>query len=198
MPPADVPSLLCAFAFFFFFFRPAVSSGSTPAKGEASSSPSIMKYMAPKLLASTQRAVDRRFVLCSAINLRPESMRYDDGYKLFLGTLNPAYVETTMYPASFNSILANLYAETCDEVKKGIRVHWESCRDLWYEDPFLGAQLDLTTVTNEEYITFSVSYVAQGEGRVLYAPVQNRHNTGKSEAVVAYNTDQSLGSLGCF
>ena len=35
-------------------------------------------------------------------------------------------------------------------------------------------------------------------GRVLYAPVQNRHNTGKSEAVVAYNTDQSLGSLGCF
>ena len=34
--------------------------------------------------------------------------------------------------------------------------------------------------------------------RVLYAPVQNRHNTGKSEAVVAYNTDQSLGSLGCF
>ena len=35
-------------------------------------------------------------------------------------------------------------------------------------------------------------------GRVLYAPVQNRHNTGKPEAVVAYNTDQSLGSLGCF
>ena len=34
--------------------------------------------------------------------------------------------------------------------------------------------------------------------RVLYALVQNRHNTGKSEAVVAYNTDQSLGSLGCF
>ena len=38
----------------------------------------------------------------------------------------------------------------------------------------------------------------QQVGRVLYAPVQNRHNTGKSEAVVAYNTDQSLGSLGCF
>ena len=34
--------------------------------------------------------------------------------------------------------------------------------------------------------------------RVLYAPVQKRHNTGKSEAVVVYNTDQSLGSLGCF
>ena len=28
--------------------------------------------------------------------------------------------------------------------------------------------------------------------RVLYAPGENRHNTGKSEAVVAYNTDQSL------
>ena len=36
------------------------------------------------------------------------------------------------------------------------------------------------------------------KGRVLYAPVQKRHNTGKSEAVVVYNTDQSLGSLGCF
>ena len=34
--------------------------------------------------------------------------------------------------------------------------------------------------------------------RVLYAPVQKRHNKGKSEAVVVYNTDQSLGSLGCF
>ena len=87
MPPADVPSLLCTFAFYFYLFIycPAVSSGSTPAKGKASSSPSIMKYMAPKLLAPTQRAADRRFVLCSAINLRPESMRYDDGYEPWRG-----------------------------------------------------------------------------------------------------------------
>ena len=45
---------------------------------------------------------------------------------------------------------------------------------------------------------FNVVVTSSSQRRVLYAPVQNRHNTGKSEAVVAYNTDQSLGSLGCF
>ena len=34
---------------------------------------------------------------------------------------------------------------------------------LGYFGPFLGAQLDLTTVANEEYITFSVFYIAEGD-----------------------------------
>lgn len=42
----------------------------------------------------------------------------------------------------------------------GLRLQWDGCLKLGYVGPFLGAQLLLTAVANEEYITLSVSYVA--------------------------------------
>lgn len=108
-------------------------------------------------------AADRQFALWCAVNLRAESMRHDEGYKLRVGALSPEYVGTAMSKDTFNSILKSIYDQTCAEVKKGLRSHWESCRELAYEGPFLSAQLDLTTVANEEYITFSVSYFPKGE-----------------------------------
>ena len=56
-----------------------------------------------------------------------------------------------MSNTTFDSILSGIYTETCDEVKRGLRLHRESCKKLGYFGPFLGAQLDLTTVANEEY-----------------------------------------------
>ena len=89
-------------------------------------------------------------------------MRHDECYKLHVGALCPKYEKTTTTTETTTSIVSTVYTETCDVVKKGLRLHLESCVKVGYLGPFLGAQLDLTTVANEEYITFSVSYIAEG------------------------------------
>ena len=91
------------------------------------------------MLASMRNAAHRRYVLWCAINLRPQTMRYDEGYELYVGTWSPSYVETAMSNTTFDSILSGIYTETCDEVKRGLRLHRESCMKLGYFGPFLGA-----------------------------------------------------------
>lgn len=109
-------------------------------------------------------------------------MRNDHGYKLHVGALSPQYVETVMSDETFNTILANVYTETCDAVKKGLRLHRESCMQLGYHGPFLGAQLDLTTVANEEYITFSVSYIPEGATEISRVGLATRAFPGSHTA----------------
>ena len=66
---------------------------------------------------------------------------------------------------------------TCDEVKRGLRLHGESCMKLGYFGPFLGAQLDLTTDANEEYIAFSASYIAEGNTLITRVGLASQHHT---------------------
>ena len=91
------------------------------------------------MLASMRDAAHRRYVLWCAINLRPQTMRYDEGYELYVGTWSPSYVETAMSNTTFDSILSGIYTKTCDEVKRGLCLHRESCMKLGYFGPFFGA-----------------------------------------------------------
>lgn len=146
--------------------------------------------MAPKLFAHTQKAAVRRFVVWCAINLRPQGIRKDDGYKLHAGILCPGYVETTLSENTFNKILADLHCEVTAEVKRKLRLHRESCLKLGYVRPFLGARLDLTTVGSDEYITFSVSYVAEGATEITRVGLATRafpgaHTAGDIEPWIA-------------
>ena len=109
-------------------------------------------------------------------------MRYDEGYKLHVGALSSEYVETGMSDTTFNSILSDVYTEVCDAVKENIKQHRQSCMDLGYHGPFLGAQLDLTTVANEEYITFSVSYIAEGDVTITRVGLATRAFPGTHTA----------------
>ena len=173
--------------FYFCTYSAVDTAGKTPPAGASkaakpSTTTSIMRFMAPKLLASTHAAADRRFVIWSAVNMRAQNMRHDEGYKLHVGALCPEYVETTMFTQTFNSILSTVYTETCDEVKKGLRLQRESCVKVGYLGPFLGAQLDLTTVANEEYITFSVSYIAEGETEITRVGLATRAFPGSHTA----------------
>ena len=61
---------------------------------------------------------------------QPQTMRYGEGYKLHVGALCPSYVETAMSNTTFDSILSGIYTQTCDEVKRGLRLHRESCMKL--------------------------------------------------------------------
>ena len=63
---------------------------------------------------------DFRYVIWCCINLRPQQMRYDDGFKLFVGILSPEYVDSTMSTTTFDKTLDTLY----DRVKK---LSWTAC-----------------------------------------------------------------------
>ena len=99
-------------------------------------------------------------------------MRYDDGFKLFVGALAPEYVNTAMVKKTFNTILATLHDRVKKNVMDGLRSFREECLAVGYSGAFPGAQLDLTTAAGEEYITFSVSFVRKSTSdvtRVVHA-----------------------------
>ena len=109
----------------------AGTASDVPLRKAPTTTSAITRYLAPKMLASMRNAARRPYVLWCAINLRPQTMRYDEGYKLHVGALSPSYVETTMSNTTFDSILSSgIYTETCDEVRRGLRLHRESCMKL--------------------------------------------------------------------
>ena len=99
----------------------------------------------------------------SAVNFRPENMLHAVGFKIFVGNLAPGYVARVMTPETFKDHLLTLYVEVRDKVTAEIKEHRQSCLRWGTKGLFLGGQLDLTTIANEEYITFSVSFIPVGE-----------------------------------
>lgn len=138
------------------------SAGASTGASAGASQTSMVNFMTPKIDQKQRDFADLRFVIWCCINLRPQQMRYDDGFKLFLGALSPQYVDTTMAPSTFNKVLDNLYDRVKQSTADDLRLLREECLGMGYGGAFLGAQLDLTTVAGEEYITFTVSYVRKG------------------------------------
>ena len=77
---------------------------------------SLVKYMMPKMDERRRSFADLRYVIWCCINLRPEQMRFEDGFQLFVGALAPEYIYMTMAKETFNSVLGTLY----DRVKKNL------------------------------------------------------------------------------
>ncbi|CAB1104121.1 unnamed protein product [Ectocarpus sp. CCAP 1310/34] len=119
--------------------------------------------MSRKMDKKQRDLADLRYVIWCCINLRPQQMRYDDGFKLFVGVLSPQYVDTTMASTTFNKVLDALYDRVKQAIMDDLRLLREEFLGMGYGGAFLGAHLDLTTVANEEYITFTVSYVKKGK-----------------------------------
>jgi hypothetical protein len=138
--------------------------------------------MAPAMDAKTRAIANRRFAIWCAVNLRPESMRNDVGFKLFTGILHPSYPSSTISAATFESSLTSVYTELVGNVKEAIRDHRQSCLDLGYEGPFLGAQMDLTTVANEECITLSVSFVPPNSAEITRLGIATKAFPGSHTA----------------
>ena len=105
------------------------------------------------------------FVTWCGINLRPEQMRFDDGFQRFVGALAPEYVHTTMAKDTFNSVLGTLYDRVEKNVLDDLHSFREECLAVGYSGAFLGAQLNLATAAGE-CIAFSVSYVNKGSSDV--------------------------------
>ena len=86
-------------------------------------------------------------------------MRYNDGFKLFVGALSPEHVDTTITQSTFDKTLTTLHDRVKKNVVDDLRSFREECLAVGYSGAFLNAQLDLTTAAGEEYTTFTVSYV---------------------------------------
>lgn len=141
-----------------------------------------MKYVVPNMDKKQRDFADLRYVIWCCINLRPQQMRYDDGFKLFVGALSPQYVDTTMSPSTFDKTLDTLYERVKKNVMDDLRSLREECLGMGYGGAFLGAQLDLTTVAGEEYITFTVSYVKKGSTDVTRVALATRAFPGTHTA----------------
>ena len=126
---------------------------------------------------------DLRFVIWCCINLRPEHMRFDDGFQLFVGLrLSPEYVNTTMARETFDKYLDTLHDRVKATAVDELRALREGCLAVGYSGAFLGAQLDLMTAAGEEYITFSVSYVREGGSEVSRLALATRAFPGTHTA----------------
>ena len=118
---------------------------------------------------------DLRFVIWYGINLRSQHMRHDEGFKLFVSVLSPEYVDTiTMSASTFDKTLATLYDRVKKNMLNDLRLLREECLTVGYSGPFLDAQLDLTTATGEEYITFTVTYVRKVSSDVTQVSLTTR------------------------
>ena len=140
------------------------------------------KFMYRTVSPAHREAADRRYVIWCAIELRPERMIEGIGYKLHVGNLCPDYVTRAPSSATFDRHLTELYFEVRARVMDGIRLHRESCQALGYNGPFLGGQVDLTTVYGVEYITFSATYVAPKTTEITRANLATCDSPGKHTA----------------
>ena len=67
-----------------------------------------MNYMVRKMHKKRREMADLRYAIWCCINLRPQQMRQDDGFKLFVGILSPEYVDSTMSASTFDKTLDTL------------------------------------------------------------------------------------------
>ena len=58
--------------------------------GASSDQGSLVKYMTPKMDERRWSFADLRYVIWCCINLRPEQMRFDDGFQLFVALWPPS------------------------------------------------------------------------------------------------------------
>ena len=85
-----------------------VTAGHSQAGASSDQGLSLVKYITPKMDERRSSFADLRYVTWCCINLRPEQMRFDDGFQLVVGALAPEHVHTTMANETFNSVLGTV------------------------------------------------------------------------------------------
>ena len=106
----------------------------------------VQSYMHHKLPKNFREIANRCFVAWRAVNIRPQNMMHDIGFKFFLGIWDPDYTPRTMSAERCHDILLNLYGEVRETLLAEIHEHRDSCLALGYKRPTLSGQVDLTTV----------------------------------------------------
>ena len=167
-------------------------------KGKGNATRLLDNFVCRVLTDAAREAANRRFVRWSSVNFRPQNVLTDVGFKLFVGVLAPDYVTSVMHANTYNKYLINLYIEVQNAMLTEIGVHRDVCRALGYHGPFLGGQVDLTTVT-EEYIIFSASYIPPGEENIRRVGLATRAFPGSHTAVdvECWIEKVRLGFLAC-
>lgn len=90
----------------------------------------MKNYLVPDMNRKQRDFADLRFVIWCCINLRPQQMRLDDGFKVFVGALSPQYVDTAMSAATFNKILDSLFDRVKQGVMDDLRLLREECLSM--------------------------------------------------------------------
>ena len=111
--------------------------------------------MSPKL----KDRLDRLSVIWCVRHGRPFEALKDVGHKLILSEFVPEYAASNTSHSALDKILTTLY----DEGKAALVAKLKSVRDEFqqagYSGPFCSLQLDLTSISNDEFCTASVSTI---------------------------------------
>lgn len=154
--------------------RKSPASGrKTPASGRKTVRKST-SAKAGKISNSERRAGNRKYVIMCAIDMRPDYIAYQRGFKLFLGHFAPEYATNPMQGTTFNDILTDLRLEVKDEIVRQLKSQRESCLEHGHDGPFCGIQIALTTVGHVEYCTASCSIIPPNFGERLHLTLSAR------------------------
>lgn len=124
--------------------------------------------------AYERNRANRLFTTRSVIYLGPQNIIHDDGFKFF----SSPYVVETKHNDIFYKHLRLLYDEVRANVMQGIKGLKVSCEELGRTGPYLSAQINLTTSSNDEYITLAISYALPGSDELTHVGLATRKFPG--------------------
>ena len=107
-------------------------SKTSKGKGKGNATRPLDNFVCRVLTDAAREAANRRFVIWSSVNFRPQNMLTDVGFKLFVGVLDPDCVTSVMHADTYNKYLTNLYIEVQNTMLTEIGVHRDACRALGY------------------------------------------------------------------
>ena len=79
----------------------------------------------------------------------------------FIGGFSPSYASQTIHPETVNKHLVELSTEVNTAIIAKLRAQHDSATKLGWYGPFVGIQMDMTTVFNTKYITVPLSFVSE-------------------------------------
>ena len=82
-------------------------------------------------------------------------------FRYFVGGFSPSYTSQTVHPETVNKLLIELSTEVNTAITAKLRAQHDSVTKLGWYGPFVGIQMDMTTVFNTEYITVALSFVSE-------------------------------------
>lgn len=129
--------------------------------GGATKTRVIDSHFARPLTQKERHEHNRRYVIFCALESRPFNMAAGAAFRYFIGGFSPSYASQTIHPETVNKHLIELSTEVNTAITAKLRAQHDSVTKLGWYGPFVGIQMDMTTVFNTEYITVALSFVSE-------------------------------------
>ena len=138
------------------------------------------------MTAAEKKGYLRKIAMFCVLDGRPFSTIDCLGYRALIAHFSPVAAGSTPHPSTLNAVLDNMYEETKAKVIEALTSRYEAFRRVGYTGGFCSLQLDMTTVSNREFITFSTTLIDDQTGEQATYSLCTRvfRGTHKEEDIV--------------